>query len=136
MSVFHASTVIDNEFCHNIVKVVYRLVNPQLLSIGKIHDQYNALSETRLLPELRWVLSCESPAIFLHFPPEEKRPWGPFYQLQRVLAKGRRLLQILLKALSITGQTYEKLTSICKVLSVGQQIPLTKVSTDQCHMTT
>ena len=60
---------------------------------------FSAFSKTRLPPELRQVLSCESPAVFLHFPLEEKGPWGPFYQLWRVLAKGRHLLQILLKAL-------------------------------------
>ena len=38
-----------------------------------------------------------APAVFLHFPLEEKGPWGPFYQLRRVLPKGR---QILLKALN------------------------------------
>ena len=37
---------------------------------------------------------------FLQFPLEEKGPWGLFYQLRRVLAKGRQLLQILLKALT------------------------------------
>ena len=51
----------------------------------------SAFSKTWLLLELRRVLSCESPAVFLHFPPEEKVPWGPFYQLQRVPAKGRHL---------------------------------------------
>ena len=65
-----------------------------------IHDLLcSAFSKTRLLPELRRVLSCKSPAEFLHFPLEEKRPWGPFYPLWQVLAKGRHLLQILLKAL-------------------------------------
>ena len=56
----------------------------------------SAFSKTRLPPELQRVLSCESPAAFLHFPLEEK---GPFYQLRQVLAKGRHLYQILLKAL-------------------------------------
>ena len=59
----------------------------------------SAFSKTWLLLELRQVLSWESPAVFLHTPLEEKRPWGPFYQLRQVLAKGRHLLQILLKAL-------------------------------------
>ena len=40
---------------------------------------------------------------FLKFPLEEKGPWGLFYQLRRVLAKGRHLLQILLKALPHYG---------------------------------
>ena len=61
----------------------------------------SAFSKTRLPPELQQVLSCESPAVFLHFPLGEKGPQGPFYQLPRVLAKGRHLLQILLKALHV-----------------------------------
>ena len=55
-------------------------------------------SKTRLLPELRRILSCESPAVFLHTPLEEKGSWGLFYQLRQMLKKGRHLLQILLKA--------------------------------------
>ena len=47
----------------------------------------SAFSKARLLPELWRVLSCESLAVFLHFPLEEKEPWGPFYQLWQVLAK-------------------------------------------------
>ena len=47
--------------------------------------------------------SCESPAVFLHTPLEEKVPWGPSYQLRRVLAKGRHLLKILLKPLLTTA---------------------------------
>ena len=47
----------------------------------------SAFSKTRLPPELRRVLSCESPAVFLHIPLKEKGNWGPFYQLWRVLAK-------------------------------------------------
>ena len=62
---------------------------------------FSAFSKTRLPPELWQALSCESPAVFLHTPVKEKGPWGPFYQLQLVLAKGRHLLQILLKALHI-----------------------------------
>ena len=65
-------------------------------------DEVSAFSNTRLLPELRRVLSCKSPAVFLHSPLEEKEPWGPFYQLRQVLAKGRHLLQILLKAVMKT----------------------------------
>ena len=42
---------------------------------------------------------CKSPAVFLHFPLDEKWPWGPFYQLWQVIGKGRHLLEILLKAL-------------------------------------
>ena len=53
---------------------------------------FSAFNKTRLPPELRQVLSCKSPAVFLHFLLEEKGPWGPFYQLRRVLAKGRHLL--------------------------------------------
>ena len=37
----------------------------------------SAFSKARLLPELWRVLSCESLAVFLHFPLEEKEPWGP-----------------------------------------------------------
>ena len=68
-------------------------IKPWLVNIG------SAFSNTRLPPELRRVLSCELPAVFLHFPLEEKLSWDPFHQLRRVLAKGRHLLQILLKAL-------------------------------------
>ena len=71
--------------------------------ITGLHN-FSAFSNTQLPPELRRVLSCKSPAVFLHFPLEEKGLWGPFYQLWRVLAKGRHLLQILLKAL-IKGAT-------------------------------
>ena len=39
----------------------------------------SAFSKTRLLPELGRVLSCKSPAVFLHFPLGEKGPQGPFY---------------------------------------------------------
>ena len=67
-----------------------------------VHLRVSAFSKTRLPPELQPVLSCESLAVFLHFPLEEKGPWGPFYQLRWVLAKGRHLLQILLKALKVT----------------------------------
>ena len=70
----------------------------------------SAFSKTRLLPELWWVPSCKLPAVFLHFPLEEKGPWGPFHQLRRVLAKGRHLLQILLKALHGVGGG-----GVCKV---------------------
>ena len=58
----------------------------------------SAFSKTRLPQELWRVLSCELPAVFLHSPLEEKGPC-PFYQFRWVLAKGRHLLQILLKAL-------------------------------------
>ena len=58
----------------------------------------SAFSKTPLPLELRRVLSCKSQAVFLYFALEEKGPWGPFYLLRRVLAKGRHLLQILLKA--------------------------------------
>ena len=49
----------------------------------------SAFSKTWLLPELQQVLSYESLAVFLHTPVDEKGPWGPFYQLRQVLAKGR-----------------------------------------------
>ena len=51
----------------------------------------SAFSKTRLLLELRRILSCESPAVFLHTPLEEKGPWGPLHRLRRVLAKGRHV---------------------------------------------
>ena len=38
-------------------------------------------SKTWLPPVLQQVLSCKSPAVFLHFPLEEKGSQGPFYQL-------------------------------------------------------
>ena len=41
----------------------------------------SVFSKTWLPPELQQVLSCESPAVFLHFPLEEKGSQGPFYQL-------------------------------------------------------
>ena len=69
----------------------------------------SAFNKTRLPPELRRVLSCKSTAVFLHFPPQKKGPWGPFYHLRQVLAKGRHLLQILLKALN-------NLTKLCRKL--------------------
>ena len=72
----------------------------------------SAFSKTRLPPELRQELSCELPAVFLHFPLEEKGPWGPFYQLRQVLAKGRHLLQILLKALYKRSESSQK--GICQ----------------------
>ena len=53
-----------------------------------------------------FVLSCESLAVFLHFPLEEKGPWGPFNQLRQVLAKARHLFQILLKALNFECTLY------------------------------
>ena len=62
---------------------------------------FSAFSKAWLPPELRQVLSCESPAVFLHFPIEEKGPWGPFFQLRWVLTKGRHLLEILLNALHV-----------------------------------
>ena len=36
----------------------------------------SAFSMTWFPPELRRVLSCELPAVFLHFPLEEKGPWA------------------------------------------------------------
>ena len=64
-----------------------------------IYSIPSAFSKTQLPLELQQVLSYELMAVhvFLHFPLEEKGPWGPFYQLRRVLPKGR---QILLKALN------------------------------------
>ena len=38
---------------------------------------YSAFSKTRLPPELRRVLTCELPAVFLHTPLKEKGPWKP-----------------------------------------------------------
>ena len=64
----------------------------------------SAFSKTRILLELRQVLSCESLGhVFLHTPLEEKGPNGAtFISSSRVLAKGRHLLQILLKALYVS----------------------------------
>ena len=59
----------------------------------------SAFSKTQLPLELWRVLCCKLPAVFLHTLLEEKGPQGPFYQLWQVLAKGRHLLQILLKSL-------------------------------------
>ena len=72
------------------------------VNLKNLRDQVyilSAFSKTWHPPELRRVLSCELPAVFLQFPLEEKGPWGLFHQFRRVLAKGRHLLQILLKAL-------------------------------------
>ena len=70
------------------------------LTLGVLTD--SAFSKTQLVPELWRVLSYELPAVFLHTPLEEKGPWGPLYQLWRVLGKGRHLVQMLLKALLTT----------------------------------
>ena len=77
-----------NKVCLGVVKI-------------KLKVKFSAFSKTRLPPELRRVLSWESPAVFLHFPLKEKGLWGPFYQRWQVPTKGRHLLQILLKALEI-----------------------------------
>ena len=79
-----------------------------MLNVIMLHVHYSAFSKTWFPPELRRVLSCESPAVFLHFPLEEKGPWGLFYQLQQVLAKGGQLLQILLKALTLSKELFER----------------------------
>ena len=71
-------------------------------------DRVSAFSKTQLPPEVRRVLSCELLAVFLHFPLEEKGPWGPFYQLRRVPAKEKHLLQILKKALQGVGEKKKK----------------------------
>ena len=42
---------------------------------SKTLNSHSAFSKTRLLLELRQVLSCESPALFLHFPLKE----GPLF---------------------------------------------------------
>ena len=48
----------------------------------------SAFGKTRILLELRRVLSCESLGhVFLHTPIEEKGPWGPFYQLREGASK-------------------------------------------------
>ena len=72
---------------------------PPMCPLFDSRTQCSGFSKTRLPPELRWALSCELPAVFLHFPLEKKGLWGPYYQLRQVLAKGEHLLQILLKAL-------------------------------------
>ena len=78
-----------------------------------IDDWYSVFSNTRLPSELWRVLTCESPAVFQQTPLKEKGPWGPFYQLRQVLAKGRHLLQILLKALLIYKQPREESGLCC-----------------------
>ena len=52
-----------------------------------LYLESSTFSKTWLPPELQQVPSCESPAVFLHFPLEEKGFWGLFYQLRQVLAK-------------------------------------------------
>ena len=59
----------------------------QSLSLVGLSLRCSVFSKTRLLPELRQVLSCELQTVFLHFPLEEKGFWGVFYQLRQVLAK-------------------------------------------------
>ena len=61
------------------------------MKIFKLQGKCSAFSKTRLPPELRRVLSCESPAVFLHIPLKEKGNWGPFYQLRRVQKKRKTL---------------------------------------------
>ena len=78
-------------------------------------DLYSAFRETWLLLELRRVLSCELRAVFLHFPLEEKGPWGPFHQLRQVLAKGRNLLQILLRALHLAQVINLEVSTRCRL---------------------
>ena len=46
------------------------------------------------------------------FPLEEMGPWGPFYQVRQVLAKGRHLLQISLKALHDIGKAKQAIELI------------------------
>ena len=75
----------------------------------------SAFSKTQLPLELWRVLSCKSPAVFLHFPLEEKEPWDSFHQLQRMLAKRRHLLQIPLKALFIQTEAFHDYVGSCFV---------------------
>ena len=50
---------------------------------------------------------------------EEKGPWGPFYQLWQMLAKGSHLLQILLKALwTFSGITQSGEMVTCKYICI------------------
>ena len=62
----HSSTM--NYFIHTVLDIIGN---------GLLHYIYSAFSKTRLPPELRRVLSCESLAAFLHFPLEEKGSSGP-----------------------------------------------------------
>ena len=78
-------------------------------------DLYSAFRETWLLLELRRVLSCELRAVFLHFPLEQKGPWGPFHQLRQGLAKGRNLLQILLRALHLAQVINLEVSTRCRL---------------------
>ena len=51
--------------------ILFNVSSPQGVHV------HSAFSKTRLPPELRRVLSCESLAAFLHFPLEEKGSSGP-----------------------------------------------------------
>ena len=79
---------------------------------------FSAFSKTRLPPELRQLLSCKSPAVFLHTPQEDKGLWGPFYKLRRLLAKGRHLIQILLKTLHVWNFNYS-LAALFTILTLS-----------------
>ena len=76
----------------------YLIKHKGTVSSIAIQTLVSAFSETRLPLELWRVLSCESPAVFLHFSLEEKGPLGP---LLSAPAKGRHLLQVLLQALLV-----------------------------------
>ena len=72
-------------------------------NVNDVIYAYSAFSTIRLLPELRQVL-LQIAGCIPAFSTKGKGalgPCGPFYQLQYVLAKGRHLLQILLKALCL-----------------------------------
>ena len=102
MSSSDCQFVITGKVCNSVlIKILQTEVLPLLQWI------LITFSKTWLPAELQRVLPCESPAVFLHFPRKEKGLWGTFYQLQQVIAKGRHLLQILLKALD-TASTINK----------------------------
>ena len=54
--------------------------NQQTTMLDRVQncDLLSAFSKTQLQPELQRVLSCKSPAVFLHTPLDEKGPWIPF----------------------------------------------------------
>ena len=54
--------------------------NQQTTMLDRVRncDLLSAFSKTQLQPELQRVLSCKSPAVFLHTPLDKKGPWSPF----------------------------------------------------------
>ena len=50
------------------------LLKSAVIRYGYGYGTCYAFSKTRLMLELQRVLSCKPPAVFLHFPLEEKEP--------------------------------------------------------------